>query len=160
MQDGRSRCAYSSRSEQGRHRRWRCLGPAGMLARSGGPVSPRLILTPCSSRRGGAAQTIGGDMADRRQYEVMFIVDPRLDDAAIQQALDRYLAVLSERGGEVGKVDHWGRRKLSYEINHLNEGYYVLVSVEAEPAAMTELERVLGLADELVRHKIVRPGKD
>jgi small subunit ribosomal protein S6 len=99
-------------------------------------------------------------MADRRQYEVMFIVDPRLDDASIQQAVEKYLGVVSERGGVLGKVDHWGRRKLAYEINHLNEGYYILASIEAEPVAMTELERVLGLADELVRHKIVRPGKD
>jgi small subunit ribosomal protein S6 len=99
-------------------------------------------------------------MADRRQYEVLLIIDPRLDDTAIQQAVDRYVGVVSQHGGEATKVDHWGRRKFSYEINHLNEGYYVVANVDAEPATMTELDRVLGLADELVRHKIVRPGKD
>lgn len=99
-------------------------------------------------------------MADRRQYEVMLIVDPRLDDAQVQQAVDRYVGVVTERGGELAKVDHWGRRKLSYEIKHLNEGYYVVADFRAEPAAMSELDRVLGLADELVRHKIIRPGKD
>jgi small subunit ribosomal protein S6 len=99
-------------------------------------------------------------MADRRQYEVLLIIDPRLDDASIQQAVDRYVGVVSQRGGEATKVDHWGRRKFSYEINHLNEGYYVVADIEAEPAAMTELDRVLGLADELIRHKIVRPGKN
>jgi small subunit ribosomal protein S6 len=99
-------------------------------------------------------------MADRRQYEVMLILDPRLDDANIQQAVDRYVGVISQRGGEATKVDHWGRRKFSYEINHLNEGYYVVADVAAEPATMTELDRVLGLADELIRHKIVRPGKN
>jgi small subunit ribosomal protein S6 len=99
-------------------------------------------------------------MADRRRYEVMFIVDPRLEDSSIQQAVDRYLGVVRERGGEVAKVDHWGRRKLAYELNHLHEGYYVVADCDAEPQAMNELDRVLRLADELVRHKIVRPGKD
>jgi small subunit ribosomal protein S6 len=99
-------------------------------------------------------------MADRRHYEVMLIVDPRLEDPSIQQAVDRYLGVVRERGGEVSQVDHWGRRKFAYELNHLHEGYYVVAGLDAEPSAIDELDRVLRLADELVRHKIVRPGKD
>lgn len=99
-------------------------------------------------------------MAERRHYEVMLIADPRLDDSAIQQAVDRTLGVVAEHGGEIGKIDHWGRRRLAFEIKHLSEGYYVLAGLEAEPAVMAELDRVLGLADEIVRHKIVRPGKD
>lgn len=99
-------------------------------------------------------------MADRRHYEVMLLVDPRLDDAAIGQAVDRFVGVVTGRGGEATKIDHWGRRKLAFEIQHLSEGYYVLVDLQAEPAAVTELDRVLGLADEVVRHKIVRPGRD
>lgn len=98
-------------------------------------------------------------MADRRHYEVMLIVDPRLEDASIQQAVDRHLGVVRERGGDVTKVDHWGRRKLTFEMRHLAEGYYVLADCQADPAAMAELDRVLGLADEMMRHKIVRPGK-
>lgn len=99
-------------------------------------------------------------MAERRPYELMLIVDPRLDDQVIQQAVDRFVGVAVERGAEATKVDHWGRRKLSFEINHLTEGYYVVAALQAEPAAMTELDRVLGLADEVMRHKITRPGKD
>lgn len=99
-------------------------------------------------------------MADRRRYEVMFIVDPRLEDQQIQAAVDRYVGVVTERGGEATKIDHWGRRKLSFEIKHLTEGYYVVAELQAEPDAMVELDRILGLADELVRHKIVRPGKN
>ena len=98
-------------------------------------------------------------MADRRRYEVMFIIDPRLDDTTIQQAVDRYIGIVTSRGGEATKVDHWGRRKFAYEINHLNEGYYVVADLLAEPPAITELDRVLRLADELIRHKVVRPGK-
>jgi small subunit ribosomal protein S6 len=97
-------------------------------------------------------------MADRRHYEVMFILDPKVEDAAVQQALDRYLAIVTERGGEITKLDHWGRRRFAFEMRHLNEGYYAVADVTAEPSAMDELDRVLRLQDELVRHKIVRPG--
>ena len=97
-------------------------------------------------------------MADRRQYEVMFIVDPKMEDTSINTAIDRYLGVVKERGGEITKVDHWGRRKFAFEMKHLNEGYYAIAEVQAEPAAMDELDRVLRLQDELVRHKITRPG--
>lgn len=96
-------------------------------------------------------------MADKRRYEVVVIVDPRLDDQAIQEHLDRYLGVVTGTGGETVKVDHWGRRKLAYEIKHLKDGYYILADVLAEPASMTELDRVLKLADEVMRHRIIRP---
>jgi small subunit ribosomal protein S6 len=99
-------------------------------------------------------------MAEARHYEVLFILDPRVEDAKIQAALERYLGVVTQRGATVNKVDHWGRRKFAYEMKHLNEGYYALASVQAEPSAMDELDRVLRLQDELVRHKITRPGKD
>jgi small subunit ribosomal protein S6 len=99
-------------------------------------------------------------MADRRHYEVMFIVDPKLEDQTAQQTVDKYLGIVRERGGEVTKVDHWGRRKFTFEIKHLNEGFYTVAQVQADPDAMNELDRVLRLQDELIRHKIVRPGKD
>ena len=98
-------------------------------------------------------------MAETRPYELMLILDPRLDDAVIQQAVDRFVGVIAERGGEATKVDMWGRRKLAFEINHLSEGYYVVAQLQAQPPVLTELDRVLGLADEVMRHKIVRPGK-
>lgn len=99
-------------------------------------------------------------MTDRRQYELMLIVDPRLDDETINGSIDKHVGVVTERGGEAVKVDHWGRRKLAYEINHLSEGYYAVAELQADPAAMDELDRVLRLSDEVMRHKIVRPGKD
>jgi small subunit ribosomal protein S6 len=99
-------------------------------------------------------------MADRRRYELMLIVDPRLDEAAIQASVDRYLGVVKERGGEVVKVDTWGRRKFAFEINNLNEGFYFVADLDTDPATVDELDRQLRLADEMVRHKIIRPGKD
>lgn len=92
-----------------------------------------------------------------RRYEVMLILDPSLEDKDAKAAVDRYLTTVSSRGGEVQNIDHWGKRRFAYEIRHLNEGYYTVVVLDAEPAVVAELSRVLGLADEVIRHKVVRP---
>lgn len=99
-------------------------------------------------------------MAEVRQYEVMFVLDPKLDESEIQQVVDRFVGVVTARGGEATKVDHWGRRRLAYEIDHKTEGYYVLADLKADGDTVNELDRVLKLADEAMRHKIIRPGKD
>jgi small subunit ribosomal protein S6 len=92
-----------------------------------------------------------------RRYEVMIILDPSLEDKDAKAAVDRHLTTVSSRGGEVQNVDHWGKRRFAYEIRHINEGYYTVVMLNAEPEAVDELARVLGLADEVIRHKVVRP---
>ncbi len=92
-----------------------------------------------------------------RHYEVMIIVDPSLEDKDVKAAVDRFLTTVTSRGGKVLNVDHWGKRRFAYEIRHLNEGYYAVVTLEATPATVDELSRVLGLADSVIRHKVVRP---
>jgi small subunit ribosomal protein S6 len=92
-----------------------------------------------------------------RRYEVMLILDPSLEDKDAKAAVDRHLTTVSSRGGEIKNVDHWGKRRFAYEIRHINEGYYTVVEIDAEPDAVDELARVLGLADEVIRHKVVRP---
>jgi small subunit ribosomal protein S6 len=92
-----------------------------------------------------------------RRYEVMVILDPSLEDKDVKAAVDRHLTTVTSRGGKVVKIDHWGKRRFAYEIRHLNEGYYAVVDLEAEPAMVDELSRVLGLTDEVIRHKVVRP---
>ena len=91
-----------------------------------------------------------------RPYEVMVIIDAGLEDDVIRATVDRATNLLSSRGGTVGRVDRWGKRRFAYELRHRQEGYYVLVEVSAEPAVMAELDRMLSLADEVVRHKIIR----
>ncbi|MDQ4132782.1 MAG: 30S ribosomal protein S6 [Actinomycetota bacterium] len=91
-----------------------------------------------------------------RPYEVMIILDPTLEETAIREQVDRSAEIISAGGGSPGRVDRWGRRRLAYEINHQREGYYVLVEATAEPAAMAALDRALHLADEVLRHKIIR----
>ena len=90
-----------------------------------------------------------------REYEIMLILPPDAEDPAVDGVVERISGILSERGGEVSKVDKWGRRRLAYEIARQTEGYYVIVTFTAEPDAVLELDRVLSLADEVIRFKVV-----
>ena len=91
-----------------------------------------------------------------RHYEVMVILDAGLEEDAIRATVDRATKSLTGNGATVGKVDRWGKRRFAYEVNHQSEGYYLLVDFEADPGAITELDRMLGLADEVIRHKVIR----
>lgn len=91
-----------------------------------------------------------------RPYEVMVIVDASLDDEVIRASVDRATKLIAERGGHVGKVDRWGRRRFAYEVHHRSEGYYALIEATAEPDVMSDLDRMLRLADEVIRHKVIR----
>ena len=91
-----------------------------------------------------------------RPYDVMLILEPTLEESAIQAVINRSSDLLQSRGGTVNRVDKWGRRRLAYEIGHRSEGSYVLLEVSAEPPALDELDRTLRLADDVIRHKIVR----
>lgn len=91
-----------------------------------------------------------------RPYEVVIIYEPTLEEDAVRSAVDRATELIRSRGGNPGRVDRWGKRRLAYEIRHHREGYYVLVEATAEPAVMTELDRTLFLADEVLRHKVIR----
>jgi small subunit ribosomal protein S6 len=86
----------------------------------------------------------------------MIIFDVEVEDADIQAALDRALEVVRSNGGTTGTIDRWGRRTLAYEMNHKREGYYVVAEFTAEPKAAADLDRFLVLADEVMRHKIIR----
>ena len=88
-----------------------------------------------------------------RKYEVMLILPAEADESVVSGAVDRITKVVGESGGEVGKVDRWGRRRLAFEIAKQTEGYYVVVDVTADPASMKELDRVLTLADDVIRFK-------
>jgi small subunit ribosomal protein S6 len=91
-----------------------------------------------------------------RPYEVMVIFDADLDEETIRSAVTRYTQLIEGRGAQPGPVDFWGKRRFAYELKHRWEGYYVVLQAKAEPPAMDELHRVLSLADEVLRHKILR----
>ena len=91
-----------------------------------------------------------------RPYETMIIFDAELEEPAISGVLDRALEVVRNNGGTPGSVDRWGKRPFAYEMAKKREGYYVVAEFNAEPKASAELDRFLVLADEVLRHKIIR----
>ena len=93
-----------------------------------------------------------------RDYEVMTIHRPELAEDEVEARITDLESHLSGQGATVGGRDLWGKRRFAYEIDHISEGYYSVVTFQAEPAAVDSLDRMLSLADEVVRHKIVRKG--
>lgn len=91
-----------------------------------------------------------------RPYEVMIIFDATLEEDTIQGIVDRATTLIRDRGGNPGQIDRWGKRRFAYELHHRWEGYYVVAEFTADPTMIAELERILRLADEVVRHKVIR----
>jgi small subunit ribosomal protein S6 len=91
-----------------------------------------------------------------RPYEVMVILDADLEEDAIRAAVDRHTAGLQSKGAELGPIDHWGKRRFAYRLQHRWEGYYVVIQARSEPAAMDELSRAMRLDDAVLRHKVLR----
>ena len=92
-----------------------------------------------------------------RQYELMVILDPELEERTVAPSLDRFLNVVRQGGGSVENVDIWGRRRLAYDIKKRSEGIYAVVNMTATPAVAKELDRQLGLNESVLRTKLLRP---
>ena len=93
-----------------------------------------------------------------RQYELMIILDPDLEERTIQPSLDKFLSVVTKDNGTVDNVDLWGKRRLAYDIKKKSEGIYAVVNFSAESATAKELDRQLGLNESILRTKLLRPG--
>ena len=92
-----------------------------------------------------------------RAYELMVIIDGDVDDAKAQSFVKVVTDGITAAGGMVhGKTDWWGKRQFSYPINRKETGYYLVVEAAAPAGALAELERSLRLADEVVRHKLLK----
>jgi small subunit ribosomal protein S6 len=94
-----------------------------------------------------------------RHYELMVILAPDLEERTIAPSLDQYLTVIRTSGGNIEKVDVWGRRRLAYEIAKNFEGIYAVVDLMAEPDAVKELDRQLNINESVLRTKLLRLGK-
>ena len=90
------------------------------------------------------------------QYELMVILDPEIDERTVAPSLDKFLGVIRNDGGTIENVDIWGRRRLAYEIQKKSEGIYAVVNFTATSAATQELDRQLGLSEQIMRTKVLR----
>jgi len=91
-----------------------------------------------------------------RTYELLLILNPTLNDEDRAAALERINKLVADGATELENVEEWGKRKLAYEIDKLNDGDYVLYEFKADPANIAEIDRVLGITDAVVRFIIVK----
>jgi len=92
-------------------------------------------------------------------YETMFILRPELESEAEEEVINNLQSVIKNLGGEIGNVDDWGRRKLAYEVNKLNEGHYLLLQFTGSHEIIPELEHFFRVNDEVIRFMITREGQ-
>ena len=91
-----------------------------------------------------------------RNYELLYVIKPDVEEEQLTALVEKFKALVEGQGAEVTKLDKWGKRRLAYEVDHIREGFYVLMQFKAEPAAAAELDRVMKITDGILRHMIVR----
>ena len=91
------------------------------------------------------------------QYETIFIIDPELESGGVESIIEDVRNLISGSGGEVIKVDKWGKKRLAYEVKGHKDGNYVLINFEADPQFIQRLGRYYGLTEEIIKNMTVRP---
>lgn len=89
-----------------------------------------------------------------RKYETLFVLKANIEEAARIELIEKFTGIINN-DGEVTNVDEWGTRKLAYEIEKVNEGYYVLVDFKANPELPKELERNFKISDDVIRYVVI-----
>ena len=99
-------------------------------------------------------------MADKRTYEVVFIVNPEVGDDEVMRLSETVQKLITSQGGHIVKTEMMGRRQLAYEINHKREGAYILLEIEGSGAEIAELERRMRVNDQILRYMTIRVDED
>ena len=99
-------------------------------------------------------------MSEPRQYELIYVIAPDVDDAGVAELHARVEEIVTAGGGTIDKTDNWGRRRLAYEINRHKEGTYVLELFTGSGAIVGELDRRLKVTDNVLRYLVVRVDED
>ena len=99
-------------------------------------------------------------MAEKRTYEVVFIIDPTVGDDEVMRLSESVQKIITGQGGTITKTEVMGKRQLAYEINHKKDGTYVLVEVDGSGAEIAELERRMRVNDQILRYMTIRVDED
>ena len=91
-----------------------------------------------------------------RDYELMVVLDPNLDEGAVAALNARVQNLVTQRGGSIQSVDNWGRRRLAYPIGRFRDGIYVLTRLQLAPNTAVEIDRALTLTESVIRHRLFR----
>ncbi|MBD8014297.1 MULTISPECIES: 30S ribosomal protein S6 [Planococcaceae] len=91
-----------------------------------------------------------------REYELMYIIQPAIEEEAKKALVERFNDILTSNGAEIIESKEWGKRRLAYEINDLREGFYQIVKVNAGSEAINEYTRLANINEDIIRHIAVR----
>lgn len=91
-----------------------------------------------------------------RKYEVMVLIDSDVDERQVPALVEKHLEVITNGGGTVDNTDIWGRRRLAYDINKKSEAIYAVLQITAEPATVSEMDRLMTIDEKIVRTKVLR----
>ncbi|MDL4840943.1 30S ribosomal protein S6 [Aquibacillus rhizosphaerae] len=91
-----------------------------------------------------------------RDYEIMYIIRPNIEEEAQTALVERFNTILSDNGAEIVKVEEKGKKRLAYEINDFRDGYYVLITFKGDQNAINEFDRQAKFSDDIIRHIAIR----
>lgn len=91
-----------------------------------------------------------------KKYEIDYIIKPLEDEKAINIIIDKFEKLIKNNGGEVNKIDRWGKRRMAYLINNFSEGFYVIMYFTSAPNVVSELQRVMKITDDILRHMVIK----
>ena len=97
----------------------------------------------------------GGEVHMVNKYETIFIVNPSLDEENAKGIVEKFKGLI-ESSGTLESVEDWGKRKLAYPVNKINEGYYTLVNFNAEPSFIHELERIYKITEDVIKYIVIK----
>ena len=89
-----------------------------------------------------------------RDFEVMFILRPE-EDEVINPIIEKYEELITKNGGNVQSIDKWGKKRLAYTIDDFDTGYYVLITFSASNPCVKEVDRIMKISDDVLRHMII-----
>lgn len=90
------------------------------------------------------------------KYESIFVLIPSLTEEEVKASVEKVKSVIENGGGVIDNVDEWGKRRLAYEINDINEGFYFLFNFSSNPQLPKELDRIMRISDNVLRHMIIK----
>ena len=89
-------------------------------------------------------------------YELVFIVSPEVADDAVEPIVNNVSQLITNKGGVIGEIARWGRKKLAYPIKHVMEGNYVLIKFKLNPSVNKELETNLKISEKIIRYLLIK----
>ncbi|MBP2642372.1 MAG: rpsF [Firmicutes bacterium] len=93
------------------------------------------------------------------KYEVMFIVKPA-EEEAVEAVATKFENLIKNNGGNIDKIDRWGKKRLAYELKDFAEGVYYIFYFTAEPSVVKELDRVMKITDDILRHMVIKQDEE